>query len=168
MFATALISDQAHPSIPAEDRIFEPFIGSWQLVVTWFLPDGTVARQENAEWHFARVLEGRAIQDVWITPPRSERQDASRLYEYGTSLRFYEPATRIWRSSWIGPMHGMVRTFTARLQEGRVVLDTGENSEPRLRWSFFDVAPASFSWSNEILDGSRWRIQQSFSAKRMT
>ena len=27
-------------------------------------------RRRNGEWHFGWVLEGRAIQDVWIVPPR--------------------------------------------------------------------------------------------------
>lgn len=38
------------------------------------------------EWHFSRVLEGIAIQDVIILPG----------FECATTLRVYNPCTHVW------------------------------------------------------------------------
>lgn len=80
-FAASLLSDGPHPAIPPEQQIFVPFIGSWDLIVRWFDEAGKLSREECGEWHFAWILEGRGIQDVWIVPRRPERASASDLYE---------------------------------------------------------------------------------------
>jgi len=166
LFAGCLVSDGPSPDLPSHARIFAPFVGSWNLIVSWFDESGRLSRREDGEWHFAWVLEGRAIQDVWIVPPRSARAAATNLYEYGTSIRIYDPAIDAWRSTWIGPMHGVVRTFTARRTGDAVVLETTEGDSPRMRWSFVDIAADRFTWRNEIWDSAGWRLQQSFAARR--
>src|SRR5690606_33090339 len=85
-FADALVSDAVHPAIPSSQRLFEPLLGSWHLEVKWFDESGQLVRRQDGEWHFSRVLEGRAIQDVWIVPSRGQRGQDD--YEYGTSIRF--------------------------------------------------------------------------------
>src|SRR6185295_2825020 len=62
---------------PADDRggardLYGPLIGSWEGEVVDHLGGGAEQRQ-SAEFHFAWVLEGRAVQDLWIAPARSER-----------------------------------------------------------------------------------------------
>jgi hypothetical protein len=112
------------------------------------------------------VLEGRAIQDIWIVPPRDARNQRSDLYDYGTSLRFFDPEIQAWRSTWIGPMHGLVRTFIAKRVDDQVVLETTEGREPTMRWSFSDMTSRSFIWRNEVWENDSWRLQQSFQAQR--
>lgn len=168
VFAEALLSAGASSEIPAADQIFAPFIGSWDLIVRWFDADGNVTRDESGEWHFAWVLEGRGIQDVWIVPPRKARDTAAVNYEYGTSIRFYDAETRVWQSTWIGPMHNMVRTFAARRIDDRIVLETTPGALPKMRWSFSDVAANSFRWANEVHEDGKWRLQQTFEARRMS
>ena len=165
-FEAALVASGPHPAIRSDNQIFSPFIGSWDLKVAWFGEHGRQVRQEVGEWHFAWVLEGRAIQDVWIVPPRPLRSGAADLYEYGTSLRFFDPEVDAWRSTWIGPMHGMVWTFTARRVGDRVVLETTAGCEPRMKWSFGDIASHSFNWRNEVWENGGWRLQQSFQCQR--
>lgn len=166
-FGDALLSAGPHPDIPPEQQIFAPFIGSWDLIVRWFDEAGGLSREERGEWHFAWILEGRGIQDVWIVPRRPERSGRSDLYEYGTSLRFFDETLGAWQSTWIGPMHRVVRTFLARKTGDQVMLETSEGDVPRMRWSFFDVEANSFSWRNELWTGSGWRMQQTFAASRM-
>lgn len=165
-FGAALLSEMPHRSIPDEQRIFEPFIGDWDLIVSWFDETGALTRRERGEWHFAWILEGRGVQDVWIVPPRGERAGRSDLYEYGTSLRFYDEKLNAWQSTWIGPMHRMVRTFSARKVGDQVMLETTEGEVPRMRWSFADIKANSFSWRNEVWTESGWRVQQTFAANR--
>ncbi|MGE0005264.1 MAG: hypothetical protein AB7S92_06700 [Parvibaculaceae bacterium] len=165
-FAASLLSAGPHRDIPEEQRIFAPFIGDWDLIVSWFDEAGRLTRREPGEWHFSWTLEGRAVQDVWIVPPRGDRAGRSDLYEYGTSLRFFDGALDAWQSTWIGPMHRVARTFIARRAGAEVVLETTEGEMPRMRWSFADVGTDSFTWRNEIWTGIEWRIQQTFAARR--
>lgn len=165
-FADSLISAAPHAEIPEEQRIFAPFIGDWDLIVSWFDETGKLTRREQGEWHFAWILEGRAIQDVWIVPPRHERPGRGDLYEYGTSLRFFDRTLDAWQSTWIGPMHRIVRTFTAQQIGDQVVLETTAGDLPRMRWSFAEIRANSFIWRNEVWTGSLWRIQQTFDARR--
>lgn len=165
--AGALTSAAPHPDLPHEQRIFAPFIGSWNLIVTWYGDDGAVTRQERGEWHFAWVLEGRAVQDVWIVPPRAERAGRTDLYEYGTSLRFFDPAAGAWRSTWIGPARHAVHTFTARRVGDEVVLETIPEDGTRMRWAFSDIGEDGFVWRNLREAGADWRLTQDFRASRM-
>jgi hypothetical protein len=68
------------------------------------------------EIHFGWVLEGRAIQDVWILPG----------VFYGTTLRVYDPGIDAWHILWSDP----VRQFYSR-QIGRArdhdIVQLGKN-----------------------------------------
>lgn len=158
-----LLSHGPHPDVA--DRLFEPFIGSWDLLVTWFGEDGET-RTMDGEWHFAWVLEGRAVQDVWIVPRRDQRRNGQELYEYGTSIRF--PGTRpgLWHSTWLGPMQRSVHVFMASRDGGDIVLDTTADDGREMRWMFSDITERSFSWSNATRVGDRWVITQQFAATR--
>ncbi len=99
-------------------------------------------------------------------PPRDARAEGSDRYEYGTSLRFFDPDVEAWQSTWIGPMHGVVIRFTARQIDARIVLETVPGQEPRMRWSFSRISSDSFHWSNEIWENETWRLQQEFECER--
>ena len=92
-------------------RLYGQFVGSWEAEGQAFLPDRTT-RKHFWEIHFSWVLEGRAIQDVWITPPRhGPRVRESQPWgpftnQYGTTLRVYEPGLDAWRVTWIDPAAG--------------------------------------------------------------
>jgi hypothetical protein len=162
-FADALLSER--PAVPEDAQLFAPMVGSWDLIVRWFDEAGKVSREEKGEWHFAWVLEGRAIQDVWIVPPRKDRSP-SRNYEYGASVRFYDENLNAWRSTWIGPAHKVVHTFLARAHGRQIVMETTPENSPRMRWSFDSITATGFTWKNEVFENDLWRIQQTFIATR--
>ena len=60
------------PEIPESADAYGWLIGSWELDVRHYVVD-VAARGIKGEAHFGWVLEGRAVQDVWIMPRRSER-----------------------------------------------------------------------------------------------
>jgi hypothetical protein len=100
-----------HADGPAADRagnmgLYGWLVGSWDLDVTEIQDDGSTLRRPG-EWHVGWVLEGRAIQDVWIVPPRGTREHtdaaAHRNY-YGTTLRVYDPRIDAWRIQWTDPV----------------------------------------------------------------
>src|SRR5689334_18038283 len=68
---------QAHG--PAADRadkmgLYGWLIGAWEMDVMVHMANEAEYRAKG-EIHFGWVLEGHAIQDVWITPPRGVRND---------------------------------------------------------------------------------------------
>jgi hypothetical protein len=156
-----------HPDLADELMLFGQFVGSWDVDVTW-LEDGQVTRRARGEWHFGWVLEGRVVQDVWIVPTRAERAMGVAPYEWGTSVRFYDPEIEAWRSTWIGPVHALVIPFIARREGDEIVLD-GRRPDGRLtRWSFSEITPDSFRWQNVVSnDGSQpWEKIQEMRGRR--
>ena len=95
---------------PAADRagkmdLYGRFVGSWDLEVRRFFDDGST-RQRQGEWHFGWVLEGRAIQDVWIVPrrgPLRQGDAAANSNRFGTTLRVYDPRIDAWHIQWTDP-----------------------------------------------------------------
>jgi hypothetical protein len=156
-----------HPELAEKLMLFGQFVGSWDVDVTW-LQDGRVTRRATGEWHFGWVLEGRAVQDVWIVPTRAERAAGAPPYEYGTSLRFYDPRIDAWRSTWIGPVNGLVVPFIARQDGDDIVLEGRRPEGWPIRWWFSDVTRDSFRWRNAVSrdDGQTWETVQEMRGRR--
>src|SRR5438034_2994332 len=83
-------------------------VGSWELEVLHYKAVDVSAQRIRGEAHFAWVLEGRAIQDVWITPrPEDRSPDLDKTNNmYGTTLRVWDPTIQAWRIHWINPVTG--------------------------------------------------------------
>jgi hypothetical protein len=105
--------------------------------------------------------------DVWIAPRRSLR-DTESLYEYGATLRFFDPDIRAWRSTWIGPMNHIVRSFIARAVEDEIMLEGCFTPGSLTRWIFSQITPTSFRWRNVVSsdDGATWITVQEMAALR--
>jgi hypothetical protein len=149
-----------------ELALFGQFTGSWDLEVCWY-DAGSLARRSRGEWHFGWILEGRAIQDVWIVPPLDEGGQAG-AYEYGTSIRFYDAAAGLWHSTWHGPVQASLRQFTARATHDGIILEGEQIDGREIRWRFLEITSETFSWRFEqrTADGSAWRLLQSFECRR--
>ena len=111
-----------HAEGPAPDRadkmgLYGWLIGAWEMDVLVHqpgAPNAAGARAEGkGEIHFGWVLEGRAIQDVWITPPRADRDDpiAAAANFYGSTFRIYDPGIDAWHIFWLDP----VKQFYSRM-----------------------------------------------------
>src|SRR5262245_36519790 len=53
--------------------LYGQFVGDWDADIVTYGPDGK-RHQGQGEIHFGWVLEGRAIQDVWMIPRRKDRR----------------------------------------------------------------------------------------------
>ena len=150
--------------------LYGRFIGSWDLDVTQF-PEGGPARRRKGEWHFGWVLEGRAIQDVWIVPrrgPLREGDAAANAFSYGTTLRIYDPRNDTWQIQWSDPVISNFLTMIGR-KEGDDIVQLGRDQEGRpIRWSFSDITPDSFTWRGETSpdQGANWQLDVEFACRR--
>jgi hypothetical protein len=114
-FARALISDAPSTELGNAAEAFGWLIGGWAAQIRDFDPDGRV-RHGSGEWWFSWALEGRAVQDVWISPPRSKRtsdhgkppDQSSANNRYGTTVRWFELKDGVWRIVFVNPVSGAI------------------------------------------------------------
>ncbi len=169
-FHDILAASGRSAEIPEPDDAYGWLIGSWELDVYDFQTDGAV-RQSKGEAYFSWILEGRAVQDVWIMPRRSERTAGMTKIcnRYGTTLRVWDASIQAWRVTWINPVTGRCDNLIGRWS-GDDVVQVGTHSDGTpIRWVFTDVALDSFRWLGETLqqDGKTWKLETEFHAKRM-
>jgi hypothetical protein len=151
-------------------ELYGRLVGAWEGSVTVFRRDGSV-RTESCEVFAGWVLEGRAIQDVWIAPARRDRtgagRDASRDM-YGTTIRVYAPQTDTWQITWIDPGTGSFDRMEGKVDGDDIVQEYRENGV-LWQWRFTDITRDSFRWiSQESEDGgSDWVLRNEFHLKRV-
>jgi hypothetical protein len=150
-------------NLAEELQLFGQFVGGWDVQVINYEPDGS-SQTIEAEWHFGWILEGRAIQDVWIAPKRSLRvAEKDAPGDYGATIRFYDAKIDAWRSTWIGPVKGKVIPFIAREIDDEIVLEGKLETGTELKWVFSEITKESFRWrSVESADGwtSELKVQE--------
>jgi hypothetical protein len=144
-------------------NLYDRFIGRWEAEAQAFLADGS-SRRHYWQIRFERVLEGRAIQDVWITPPRDgPNVGKSQRWgpfdnQYGMTLRVYDAKLDAWRVTWIDPCAGYRAELVGR-QRGDEIFQEGKGSDgAALRWIFSDPRADSFRWRAEVSrdEGAGW------------
>jgi hypothetical protein len=167
-FAHALLSSARSPEISAEEDIYAGLIGRWDVEVRDRLANGSL-RSAKGEWLFVRILEGRAVQDVLISPLRSERGDATERLgnRYGSSVRTFDRNTRTWRVTWFNPVSGAFDVLRGRIVGGRLIQEGRRPNGQQIRWSFLDITDSTFHWTGEALqpDGT-WQLESEFFARR--
>src|SRR4026208_78746 len=73
-FHAVLAAPSRAASIPEEHDVYGCLVGSWDVdVLHWWGTNGT-GQGMRGEVHFGWVLEGRAIQDVWMAPRLADRR----------------------------------------------------------------------------------------------
>src|SRR5262245_45755007 len=68
-FLQVLGSPARSNELTDQEDIYGWLIGGWEATAYDYSEDGT-AHESSGEWHFGRVLEGRAMQVVWIWAQR--------------------------------------------------------------------------------------------------
>jgi hypothetical protein len=143
--------------------LYGQFVGRWEAEAQAFLPDGS-ARKHYWQIRFDWALEGRAIQDIWITPPRegpnvgkSERWGPFDN-QHGMTIRVYDPKIEAFRVTWIDPCAGYRADLIGAPQGGEIFQQGTGSDGMRLRWIFSDIGRDSFRWRAELSrdGGSTW------------
>ena len=170
--------DVLHANGPAQDQagklgLYGWFIGQWAMVVTTHEISGA-QHTGSGEIHAGWVLEGRAIQDVWMIPPRARRgRDAQILPVagnwYGTTLRVYDPRLDAWHVMWSDPATQNYVRQIGRARGKDIVQEGQLDSGDILRWTFTEITSDSFHWLGEhsVDGGTTWRLQVDIRAHRV-
>lgn len=90
-FVVALISSERSRDLADADDLFGFLIGSWELEAVLYDASGQ-EQKSKGELLVSWVLEGRAIQDLFIFPRRVDRASGvpPQGDRYGTSIRIYD------------------------------------------------------------------------------
>lgn len=172
-FHDVLAAPGRAPEIPESADAYGWLIGDWELEVRRYWGMDVSARGIKGEIHFGWVLEGRAVQDVWIMPRRADRTGEGELDKkmnmYGTTLRVWDPTIEAWRITWRNPAGDHHEEQIGR-RVGTDIVQVGvrPNGTPT-RWMFTEIAADSFRWTGESLavDGRTWNLEGEFRAKRV-
>ena len=168
-FLTLLPSTARSSDIPEEADTYGWFVGSWDLDVVSHDDEG-VTRRTSGEAHATRVLEGRAVQDVFINPRQSDRGPSMAAFAnwFGTTLRIYDPGIDAWHIFWHNPPTQLYTRQIGRARGADIVQEGRHESGALLRWSFTRIEPDSFRWLGEVSadNGANWRLQVEVLARR--
>ena len=157
--------------IPESADVYGWLVGSWELEVLHYKAVDLSSEGIEGEAHFGWVLEGRAIQDVWIMPRCSERHAAMERTNnmYGTTLRVWDSAIEAWRINWTNPVSGHREQQIGR-RVGKDIVQVGARADGTpTRWQFTEITADSFHWVGEALetDGKTWKLEGEFRARRI-
>lgn len=156
-FADILISDRKHDIIPEEQDYFGPFIGSWSF--KWHDNIGTEFESVNeGNWTFSRILEGRAVQDTFVTSKKNPETGALER-EYGTTIRIYNPLRKNWDVFY--GCTGEAVQLIANKENDQIVLTCVTPVGFQMKWIFYDIEKDTFKWKNirSVDNGNTWVIK---------
>lgn len=162
-FGEALCSNERSEKIPEAYDYFGALIGEWDIEWSDHLDDAT-PRRVKGEWIFSCILEGAAVQDLFIVPSRTERLNNPQAdAEYGTTLCIYNPKTMVWDIFY--GCTGTAFRLTAVKAADEVVLT--ENAEGKMRYVFSEITSDTFRWRKECLAcEGQWRLEALVTAVR--
>jgi len=171
-FHALLTAPGRSPEIPREADAYGWLVGSWELECLRYAGVDLSGRPLAGEAHFGWVLEGRAVQDVWIMPRVADRTDGlgKNMNMYGTTLRVWDSSIQAWRITWSNPAGNHFEEQIGR-RSGKDVVQIGTRADGTpTRWSFTEITSDSFHWLGEALqpDGRTWRLEGEFLATRMS
>jgi hypothetical protein len=153
--------DSAGPAADRADKmyLYGRFIGDWTIEATIHADDGT-RHAARGSVHFGWVLEGRAIQDVWVLPG----------FFHGTTLRVYDPGLDAWHILWSDPVKQYFSRQIGRARGADIVQDGRNDAGDATRWWFTEIEADAFCWLGErsLDDGATWQLQARFLARRQT
>jgi hypothetical protein len=152
------------PELAHRLRLFGQFVGDWEIFPPRTDWKGTKPPDPSGEAHFRWILGGTAIQDVW--GPLDYR--TGRFVPRGTTIRFYDPKARFWRSTWLTPYGRTVQQFVGRQESAEIVLreqDVGWRGE---HWIFSEIRKGSFRWRAESRSTphGRWKVTEEYLIQR--
>ena len=152
-----------HPSLGPQAELFGRFVGTWDADYSFIAEDGSV-RHKRGEVLFGWVLDGHALQDIFLSYPDSSSDERKMV----TGLRWVDPRTGRWTLAFVAPTFDVVVRMEAAAEGDRIVLRGKDSKGALLRWSFNDIRQDSFVWRGESSHdgGKTWRLEEEHHMKR--
>jgi len=166
-FQKALISIKPNNELQENLKLFGQFIGEWDFEGVYGKGSPDEWRVPG-EWLFSWILDGTAIQDIFICPSRKEREiNPHPDGEYGTTVRFYNPNKGVWDICYGG--YGFMHILEAKQVGKQIIVENKDVTDGLNQWVFSDITPTSFHWQNRTSNdkGNSWLVNfELFATKR--
>lgn len=176
----SLHADGAAANQAEQMMLYGQFVGSWdgKILSQSFRVDASgevifdfdSARHETTlEVHFGWVLQGRAIQDVWIAPSPYAEKNITGYLMYGTTLRMYDLQKDCWYITFIDPVTMQsYRRLIGRKVDADIIQEYHTKEGKLCQWNFTGITANSFHWIwRESADNGRtWKEPAEFFVKR--
>jgi hypothetical protein len=163
-----LNADGPDPALKDKLMLFGQLVGDWEYESERYFPTGYVSKR-TGEIHFGWILNGTAIQDVWIARVENPLPGIPAT-SFGTTIRFYDPKIDAWRITWITPVGSLIQSFVARAVGDEIILEgkTPDGTRPE-RWVISEITPQSCRWRSEEFndDEKTWRLIHKLAARRV-
>ena len=158
-----LAAGAPHPSLGEEARTFDRFVGTWDGEFTSCRKGGKVYHRKG-ELCFGWVLDGRAVQDLWIAYPTAEHKER----EIGTTIRFFDTSLKQWNIVFILPEFNYVVRAQGGREGDRIVLRGVDTNGLPIRCTFSEITHDTFHWQGErSYDGGKtWKLEEDHHMKR--
>ena len=172
-FVYSLIAPGPHPSLGKHAETYGRVIGSWIGEYEDHMTDGRI-ETGSMEVHFFWVLQGLAVQDVWIAPSRTDRESGKTggpsytRNTYGTTVRVFDPKSECWRVAWLNPAQN-VRYDLVGHRVGDDIVQLGIHGDVLAKWVFTQITKTSLIWRGFVMekDGETWRMHSEFRLRRL-
>lgn len=155
--AAALHCEDPAPERAGHLALYAFLIGRWTFEATVNRVGGEVFRGTGSI-HAGWVLDGRALQDVWILPGSF----------HGTTLRVYDAGLDAWHIAWTDPLQPYYSRQVGRACGADIVQLGRDDSGRTTRWRFTERTPDAFHWTGEYVspEDGEWRLEADFRARR--
>jgi hypothetical protein len=152
-----LAASRPHPSLGDQAKVFDRLVGTWDADFAFPHEDGTVTHKKG-EILFGWVMDGHAIQDLWIGYPTGSAKERT----IGTTIRFFDTEKKQWRIVYVGPQNNYVVTTQGGVEGDRIVLRGVDSDGMPIRWTFSEITPNSFHWQGAKSHdgGTTWTIEE--------
>jgi hypothetical protein len=158
-----LAAQAPHRTLGREADLFGRFVGTWDANYSFIAADGGV-RQKRGEVLFGWVLDGHALEDIFLTYPDSASDERKMV----AGVRWVNPKTGKWTLAFVAPTFDVVLRMEGGAEGDRIVLRGKDSTGALLRWSFNDIRPDSFVWRGESSrdSGKTWRLEEEHHMRR--
>jgi hypothetical protein len=156
-------SADANLSVGDEAKTFDRLVGTWDADFSFHRADGSVSHKKG-ELLFGWVMDGHAIQDLWIGYPTEGQKERT----IGTTIRFFDTALKQWRVVFVNPQFNYVVTAQGGREGDRIVLHGRDTDGLPIRWTFSEMTQDSFHWQGEKSHdgGKTWNVEEDHHMKR--
>ena len=163
-----LLASGPDPEHEAELMLFGRLVGSWDVAARYFDPEGNVTGEARGEWHFGWGLRGRAVVDVLFSPPLADHREGDPWFEYGTTVRVYDPKQGVWRMTWNPTSQSTHKNLIARAEGDRIVMEGRAPEGHLVRWEFVEITDEFFLWQGRGSqdEGKTWVLKEEMRATR--
>lgn len=119
----------------------------------------------KGEWFFRRVLEGAAIEDIFIRPSREAKElDLQPDGEYGAAIRMYDQSKRRYDMTYDCTKYA--KRLEVRKEQGAIIYIVPD--DPAEKHVFSDMTKSTFHWQNiRVLENGIWRVNREVFASRV-